>query len=388
MTTDGLGVHEASEAELTDWDRRAVEVPGGHVFQSQMWGEYRRRHGWRPRYLVFDDGFRLLSAERHWPVLGGAGAYLARGPVAAGEPVERTADRLRAAADWLAAHGVDVVSSDAEIPAASGYPELLRARGFGPIEEVQPSRHRMTLALDPDPDRVFAGFTKSLRQTIRTAEHRNLRIVRYDARWPRPAATPTPTPTLTREKHAGPSDAFERPPVEPVTADSVAPAFERLHDLLARTAVRRGFPIAPRAQLVDASSHAIADGLALHLEARSAEDELVASSLFYRHGERISYALSADRVELRGRFPGVVQLVLWRAIQVAIAEGRPEFDLAGVDVLGARGRPRAGDEMHGLYVMKERFGGRWLELSGNHEWVARPARYAAGRLIARLARLR
>jgi len=382
-----LGLHEASVEELADWDARTVEVPGGHLFQSRTWGEYRRRHGWRPRYLAFDDGYRLLSAERRWPLLGGAGAYIARGPVAAGEPVAQTADRLRAVADWLAAHGVDVVSSDAEIPAGSGYPELLRARGFGPIEEVQPSRHRMTLALEPDPDRVFGGFTKSLRQTIRTAAHRNLRIVRYDARWPAGDGAGDAAGVLAAR--AGDVGArFERPAVDAAVPEAVAPAFARLHDLLATTAVRRGFPVAPRAQLIDASSHAVAAGLAFHLEARSPDDELVASSLFYRHGERISYGLSADRVELRQRYPGVVQLVLWRAIQVAIGEGRPEFDLAGVDILGARGRPRPGDEMHGLYVMKERFGGRWLELSGNHEWVARPWRYAAGRLTARLARLR
>ena len=127
-------IHEASAAELDDWDAHTVDVPGGHVFQSRTWGEYRARHGWRPRYLVFDDDFRVLSAERPWPIVGGAGGYIARGPVPAGEPVAATADRVRAAADWLAAHRVDVVSSDAEIPVDTGYPELLRTRGFRQIE--------------------------------------------------------------------------------------------------------------------------------------------------------------------------------------------------------------------------------------------------------------
>lgn len=366
-------IREASPTELDGWDAATVQVPGGHVFQSRTWGEYRARHGWRPRYLVFPDGFRILSAERSWPLLGGAGAYLARGPVAAGAPAEAIANRLRAAASWLAANGVDVVSSDAEIPADTGYPRLLRERGFHPIEEVQPSRHRMSLELTVDAERVFAGFGKSLRQTIRTAEHKGLRIVRYDAAWPTGSAADEP---------------FERPAVDASDPAALVPVFERLHDLLARTAVRRGFPVAPRTQLIDSSSHALAAGLALQLEARGPDDELVATSLFWRHGERLTYHLSADRVDLRDRFQGVVQLVLWRAIQVAIGEGRAEFDLAGVDVLGARGRPRPGDEMYGLYAMKERFGGRWVELAGNHEWVARPWRYAAGRLTSRLARLR
>jgi lipid II:glycine glycyltransferase (peptidoglycan interpeptide bridge formation enzyme) len=367
------GLHEATEAELDGWDARTVDVPGGHVFQSRTWAEYRRRHGWRVRHLVFDDGFGVLSAERPWPVVGGGGAYLARGPVSAGEPAEATADRLRAIADWLAAHDVDVVSSDAEIPSATGYPALLRARGFRLIEEVQPSRHRMALPLEGDAERVFGGFSKSLRQTIRTAEHRDLRLVRYDA-------APDEDPAVAR--------LFERPAVTELGEAGLRPVFERFHDLFAATAVRRGFPIAPRAQLIDASSHAVLDGLAMHVEVRSSEDELVGALLFYRHGGRLTYSLSADVVALRQRFPGTVQLVLWRAIQVAIAEGRGEFDLAGVDVAGSRHKPAPGDEMHGLLVMKERFGGRWIDLAGNHEWVARPWRYAAGRMTSRLRRLR
>jgi len=365
-------IHEAAAAELDDWDAHTVEVPGGHVFQSRTWGDYRTRHGWRPRYLVFDDGFRVLSAERPWPLVGGAGGYIARGPVPAGEPVAVTADRLRAVADWLAERGVDVVSSDAEIPADTGYPALLRARGFRPIEEVQPSRHRMSLPLGTDQEAVFTGFTKSLRQTIRTAEHRGLRLVRYDA-----------IPD-TDGQVAG---LFERPDVAQLGLDGLRPVFERLHDLLSATAVRRHFPIAPRAQLIDSSSHAVLAGLAMHVEVRSPEDEHVGSLLFFRHGNRITYSLSADSVPLRHQFPGTVQLVLWRAIQVAVAEGRAEFDLAGVDIAGARRRPEPGEEMHGLLVMKERFGGRWIDLTGNHEWVARKWRYAAGRIAMRLSRL-
>jgi lipid II:glycine glycyltransferase (peptidoglycan interpeptide bridge formation enzyme) len=368
-------LREASAAELEDWDRRTVEVPGGHVFQSRTWAAYRSRYGWRSRFLVFDDGFGVVASERPWPIVGGAGAYVPRGPAAAGEPAERTADRLLAVSNWLAAHGVDVVSSDAEIPADSGYPALLRERGFRGVEELQPSRHRVSLPLEPgaDADSVFRGFTRSLRQTIRTAEHKGLRIVRYDR-----AIADSATPG------GAPPDGFAVPSVDPTNPTALEPVIERLHDLLAQTAERRHFPPAPRRQLIDAGSHAVAAGLAFQLEARSSEDELVATSLFYRHGRRITYALSADRVDMRQRFPGVVQLVLWRAIQVAIAERRDEFDLAGVDIKGARHKPREGDEMYGLLVMKERFGARWVDLAGNHQRVMRPWRYAAGRIAARV----
>jgi hypothetical protein len=377
-----MSIHEATDAELAEWDDRAVHVPGGHVFQSRTWGEYRRRNGWRSRFLVFDDGFRLLSAERPWPGIGGAGSYIARGPVAAGEAAAQTADRLAAAATWLAGQGIDVISSDAEIPVETGYPELLRRRGFHQIEEVQPSRHRMTLGLDPGVDEtaVFEGFAKSLRQTIRTAAHKGVRIVRYDAGAPGGEASASGTSGFE-------TSGFETPALDVHDPVALVPVFERLHDLLAKTAIRRHFPVAPRQKLIDASSHAVAAGLGFQLEARAPDGDLIATSLFYRHGRRITYGLSADRVDMRRRFPGVVQLVLWRAIQIAIAEGRDEFDLAGVDVKGARDRPREGDEMYGLFVMKERFGGKWVDLAGNHELVVRPWRYALGRVTARFGRL-
>ncbi len=140
-----LRVHEVSPEAVPDWDRRTVEGPGGDVYQSREWADYRARWGWEPRYLMFEDGFPLLSLERPWPWIGGLGAYLSRGPVSAGEPVERTAERLVVASEFLAEHGVDVVSSDAEIPTATGYPALIERAGFRPIEEAQPSRHRMSL---------------------------------------------------------------------------------------------------------------------------------------------------------------------------------------------------------------------------------------------------
>ena len=40
-----------------------------------------------------------------------------------------------------------VVASDAEIPTATGYSERLAEIGFKPIEEIQPSRHRVSLPL-------------------------------------------------------------------------------------------------------------------------------------------------------------------------------------------------------------------------------------------------
>jgi len=77
----------------------------------------------------------------------------------------------------------------------------------------------------------------------------------------------------------------------------------------------------------------------------------------------------------------------WRAIQLAIREGRTEMDLGGVDVAGARNEPREGDPLYGLYQHKASFGGRWLELTGAYERVYDARGYQVGRLASRAARL-
>ncbi len=342
-------LHEATPDELLDWDARTVEAPGGDVEQSLAWARHRARLGWRPRQLVFEDGFRALSLERPWPLVGGAGAYISHGPISAGEPVERTAERLRAVADHLASLGVDVVSSDAEIGTASGYGALIERDGFRPIEEARSSRHRMRLLLPPGTDEkaLFDGFQATLRQLIRGAEKAGLTVEEVGTRR----------------------------------------AFEQLYDLLAAAATRRQFRLGPREPFVDWSLDALAAGHLVYLEVRDPVGAVLGGATFYRHGGRLTYSHSADRVEVRRQYPGVVRLLLWHAIGIALREGLTEMDFGGVDVAGARRIPLEGEPMYGLYAFKRSFGAEWVDQVGNHEWVARPWRYGAGRVTGRLATL-
>jgi hypothetical protein len=355
-------LHEATADELVDWDARTVELPGGDVEQSLAWGRHRARRGWRPRHLVFDDGFRVLSLERPWPLVGGAGAWLSHGPIGAGEPVDRTAERLRAAADHLASVGVDVVSSDAEIEASTGYGALIEKDGFRPIEEARASRHRMRLSLPPGTDEaaLFASFQTTLRQLIRGAQKARLRVVRYD------------------NSAVGDGSGSE--------ADLRA-ALENLYGLLAAAANRRHFRLGDRRGFVAWSMEALAAGHLIYLEVRDPDGQVLGGATFYRHGGRLTYSHSGDRVDVRRQYPGVVRLLLWHAIRVALREGLGELDLGGVDVAGARRIPREGEPMYGLYAFKRAFGAEWVEQVGNHEWVARPWRYAAGRVTGKVAAL-
>jgi lipid II:glycine glycyltransferase (peptidoglycan interpeptide bridge formation enzyme) len=364
-----MDVREASPADLVDWDRQVVDGPTGNVHQSRAWAAYRAAFGWRPRFLLTDDGARVLALTRAWPLVGSSGAYVSRGPIP-DDDVGRTVARLEAVTDWLADHGSAVVASDAEVPAESGYPELLAAAGFHRIEELQPSRHRLAVDLTgiDDPATLLAGFSATTRNMIRAAERSDLRIDRIG-----------PTPSGDRS-------------TEEATTDEAAPGLaellaelEVLYGSMRATAERRGFALASKPRFLDWSRRAFADGHLVYIGAHEPGGELVAGATFYRHGRRWTYSNAADDGRFRKAYPGVVRLLVWEAIKGALAEGRAEMDLGGVDVPGARRRPEVGEPAHGMLTFKQSFGARWIELSGAHERVLSPTRYGLGRITSRLA---
>ncbi|HEY4226725.1 MAG TPA: GNAT family N-acetyltransferase [Candidatus Limnocylindrales bacterium] len=361
---------EARPDELATWDDLTVRPAGGHVLQSRAWGEHRATRGWRPRYLVGDDGSAVLALTRSWPIVGGGSAYIPRGP-APTAGIEDAVARLDGATRWLAATGHDVVASDAEVPAL-GYAERIAALGYRPIEEIQPSRNRLSVRLGRavTEETALENVAKSTRQRIRQAERDGLAIVRHDE-----AATDGALPSAGYEDVESPTESFET-------------AIERFHDLALQTADRRHFVLGSRASFLDWTTRAFGAG---HLVLLLAVDDggeagPVAGLMLYRHGGRLSTALSGDRPDARDKHPGAFHLLRWRAIQLAIREEALEMDLGGVDIAGARHEPKPGEPMYGLYQHKRSFGAEWVELPGAHERVIRPARYIVGRAAARLVR--
>jgi lipid II:glycine glycyltransferase (peptidoglycan interpeptide bridge formation enzyme) len=368
-------VREATPAELAGWDGLTVDVPGGQVFQSRAWSEHRASSGWKAHHLVCPDGRGVLALERPWPVVGGSRAYLPRGPVTVGDPPEQVAGRLAAVTDWLAARGVDVVTSDAELPATTGYAERLAALGFQPVEELQPARHRMSLAIDgASEDEVLAGVTRQTRQRIRGAEGDGVVVRRFD-----------------RDGEHDPGQGFA-----PGPAHDLVEALTRFHALVAATGERRGFQLGPLAPFLAWLVAAHRAGLAVYLEAQLAgggpalggsalDGQPLAGLLVYRQGDRLSTAISGDDAAGRAAHPGVLHLLRWRAIQLAVREGRREMDLGGVDIAGARHEPTPGEAMHGLYQHKRSFGAVFVEQVGAHERVLRPWHLGLARTAARVA---
>ncbi len=371
-------VREATSAERAGWDGLAVDAPGGHVYQSIAWARHRASAGWHPRFLVTPDGGRVLSLERPWPWTGGSSAYIPRGPVRAGvggadDPASGAAlaTRLVVVSDWLEAAGVDVVAADAEVPAAdTAYGSAIRAAGFAPIEEIQPSRHKVALPLDPGAGEgpVFDAIAKSTRQRIRAAERDGVVVVRHDRRQAGGTAG---------DGFLGPSEPSEV-------------ALDRFYDLLVETGERRSFGFGPRERFVPWWVAALRAGHLVYLEARAAaaaaDGEVLAGLVLYRHGGRLSTVHSGDHAAGRALHPGALHLLRWRAIQLAIRERCGEMDLGGVDVAGARREPLEGEPMAGLYQHKRSFGGRWVELTGAHERILDGRGYALGRMAMRTRR--
>ena len=361
-----LIVTEATPADLDAWDRRMVHGPGGHVYQSTVWAAQRARLGWQPQFLMLGSELGALVLVRPFPWIGGSSAYVPRGPIVApGVVAPVVGARLQALGDRLGRDGVDVVAVDAEIPAAvSGVRQALADAGFHPIPEIQPSRHRVSLALATDTDdaAVRTGLSKSTRQRIDAAERSGVVVRRHDtAGW------------------SGGHPLFDGPD-RPL--DEALAAFATL---LEGTGQRRGFRFGPRDRFIDWWRAAHAAGLLVYLEARD-DGAALGGLILYRHGERLSTVHSADAPGIRTSHPGVMHLLRWRAIQLAIREGRTEMDLGGVDVGPDHREPGKGDDMAGLYEHKRSFGASWVEMVGAHERVIRPWRYTLGRVASRAAR--
>jgi lipid II:glycine glycyltransferase (peptidoglycan interpeptide bridge formation enzyme) len=385
-TTQQPNAHLATADEMGDWDAHAVASPNGHVYQSQAWAEFRGAHGWRTWPIAFDDGFRLLVIGRPAGSRDSGAAYASRGPIPEADTAI-CALRAAAAADFLADEGLAALTVDGEAPSRSGLDMDLRAAGFEPTEEEQPSRHRMDVQLGPDDSpnsdekTIFASFGATTRNAIRQADRHGLTVRRLDAGGGR------------LEEEYGSTELQEFEPVEPYDAEATDAMLRTFYAVLDGQAKRSAFALTSEDIFVDWSRRAIAAGHMLYLQAEHQEDGPIAGAAFYRHGRRLTYALAGDRAAERRKYPGAVPLLVWRGIQIALDERRTTVDLGGVDTAGARAKPDKGDPTYGAYQFRESFGARWVELTGAHRKTMHPLQpkvgrvaFAALRQLGRLAR--
>ena len=339
MTGAPLRVSEVSEDPPPNWDDLTVAPPGGHVLQGRGWAAHKSDQGWRPRYVTFSDGRAATVLTRRRPPLPGFLAYAPRGPISAGDRPETVALRCAALADWLRREGATILAVDPELDRSAAYANVLAASGFRATEEIQPSRHRMVLPLPTGTteEELYRRIAKATRQRIRAAEKAG---------------------TLVCEDPEGTHLA----------------TFAGLVDATAR---RKGFTFAEEQGFLGWWRLVLAAGQARFLVALDG-GSVLGGLIVYLHGGHHATAFSADRADLRDSRPGTLHLLRWRAIRDALAAGVPQIDLGGVDIRGARERPRPGDPTWGMYQHKASFGAEWVESEAAHEVVFRPWAYRAG----------
>ena len=211
-------------------------LPAGMSTSRRSWAEQRARLGWRPLFVLLDDDHPALVLLRPFPIVGGESAYIPRGPVVDPTRAEdgggAAARRMAALANWLVERGVVVVATDAEVPATdAAYGAAPAPAGFDPIPEIQPSRHRVSLALARDTD--DAAVRAGVHQEHPAAGRRRRARRRRSSN-----GTTGPAGRMSRDCSIGPR----------VMPEEALGAFATL---LEGTGERRGFRFGPRQVFLD-----------------------------------------------------------------------------------------------------------------------------------------
>lgn len=168
-------MREASHAELAQWDELIVANPdGGQILQTRAWGEFKRRSGWTPRYLVADESDRriaMLALSRGAPGLGELW-YLPKGPGVSGvEELDALLAPLRAQRRLF------TVKMEPELHDEPQTVEALRRAGLvKSAHDVQITRATILVDLQPDEDAILASFKSKTRYNIRLAARKGVEV--------------------------------------------------------------------------------------------------------------------------------------------------------------------------------------------------------------------
>jgi len=164
----------ATTRELVAWDQLVVANPdGGHILQTRAWGEFKRRHGWHPHYMVHDarDGrVAVLFLGRRIRGLGELW-YSPKGPGVA-EP----ATLLELLADRAPFDGVFGIKVEPEAAAGSDVSDWLRAGLLKAPRDVQISRATILVDLRPAESALLASFKPKCRYNIRLASRKGVTV--------------------------------------------------------------------------------------------------------------------------------------------------------------------------------------------------------------------
>ena len=337
-----------SYTSAADWDALVDQYPSGHFLQSWAWGELKGEFGWRPvRLAVLDDQGRPAAAAQLLirRVLGLAVCYVPRGPLLSGRAeldrvllaaLRRVALRNRAAFLRLEPNVL------AHEPHATTLNSRLQVAGFRQAEPLQPGTS-IHLDLQPDPDQLFAAFSKGHRADVRRAERQGV-SVRVGA-------------------SVADLDAF--------------------YAIMEATAARAEFAIHSREYHLRAWQ--IAGEAARLLIASDKAGADIAAFLVFGWGREAQYMYSGATAQ--GLKLGANHLLQWHALQWARERGCTLYDFWGVPeaaakLAGAAEAERAAveaelqaDPLAGVYRFKKGWGGQVVTYLPAYDQVYFPPAY-------------
>ncbi|MBN1887319.1 MAG: peptidoglycan bridge formation glycyltransferase FemA/FemB family protein [Thermoflexales bacterium] len=357
-------MHSSLVADREAWNAALASLPYSHVLQSWEWGQFKARHGWTPRYLLWQDGAGQPAAAAlvlsrqlgPWPIL-----YVPRGPAldyghlptlegVLGE-LEELARRQHALFVKIDP-GVEYAIRNIPIPEAqrsgtqyaphttqnkviesNSITELLTHRHWLESREQIQFRNTMTIDLGQDEEALLAAMHSKTRYNVRLAGRKGVRV-----------------------RQGGMED------------------MDVLYAMYSETAQRDGFIIRPAPYYRDAWGSFIAAGLGQPLIAE-VDGQPVAGLVLFRFADCAYYFYGMSRDLHRDKMPN--HLLQWEAIRWARAAGCATYDLWGApDTLDES------DPMHGVYRFKQGFGARFVSQLGAWDYSAlRPlyGLYAAAR---------
>jgi lipid II:glycine glycyltransferase (peptidoglycan interpeptide bridge formation enzyme) len=159
-------------------------------------------------------------------------------------------------------------------------------------------------------------------------------------------------------------------------------AIDSLHELVAETQRRAGFPLPPLARYRVAWNSLAGAGRAAIFEAHHG-GQLVAAAMLVIEGERSFYLFSGSRREAAGEPKLYASYALqWAMMRHARERGARLHDLWGV----APANAGADHAWHGVGLFKKGFGGREVVWAGSWDIVVDPALYRLRETVAGLRR--
>lgn len=317
---EALRVEPAAD-EASEWDSLLAQAPGGgHIYQSFVWGEFKRRHDWRPLRVAMRQGDRPIGAGqilvRPLGPLGSL-AYCPKGPWIDWDRPEHVRAFFEGLEAMLRAHGVFLLRIEPEVlEARRDVKAQLGALGFFRGRWNQQFKTTMFVDLARPEADILASMKPQTRRNIRIAARHGI-AVEEDCR--------------------------------PETRDEFFRLFQE-------TSRRDGFFMRPRSYIMGGWDALIRANRGSVFVARH-EGRMLAAMFACTFGTKFWYKDGASSSTGRNLMP--TYALQWEVMRAMRARGITTYDMVAVPDPDKLADPN--DSMHGLYRFKAGFGGTVTE---------------------------